>query len=389
MHDDRIGGLVGRLHARDRAALQAVLGVLRGVLIGDLGEREALNADAEPGLVHHHEHRVQAAVRLAHEPAGRLVVVDDAGGVAVNAHLLFDRAAGDAVGTADAAVGIDFQLRRHEQRNALHALGRAFDAREHEVHDVLRKIVLAGRNENLGAGNLVAAVLLRRGLGADEAEIGAALRLGQVHRARPLAGGELGEIFLLLFVVAVDRKRAIGALRKARIHAEGHVGGGNEFVHRGVDRVRETLAAIFGFGGKADPAAFGHLPVGFLEALRRRHRAVGVALAAFLVAHAVERLQHFLAEFRAFAEDRRERFDAGIGKARQIVVALDVKDILQEKEHVVDRRFIAWHFFLRPLRFRRASARRSSSRCGRSRVAARRSPGRDAAAGISGARFDR
>ena len=115
VHDDRIGGLLGRLHARDRAPLQAVLGVLRGVLIGDLGEREALDADAEARLVHHHEHRVQAAVRLADEPAGRLVVIDDAGRVAVNAHLLFDRAAGDPVRAADAAIGIDFQLRRHEQ----------------------------------------------------------------------------------------------------------------------------------------------------------------------------------------------------------------------------------------------------------------------------------
>ena len=64
MHDDRVGGLVRALRAGERAALQAVLGVGGGVLVGDLGLRQPLHADAEPRLVHHHEHRVEAAVRL-------------------------------------------------------------------------------------------------------------------------------------------------------------------------------------------------------------------------------------------------------------------------------------------------------------------------------------
>ena len=35
---------------------------------------------------------------------------------------------------------------------------RALDAREHEMDDVLGEVVLAGRDEDLGAGDLVAAV---------------------------------------------------------------------------------------------------------------------------------------------------------------------------------------------------------------------------------------
>ena len=40
--------------------------------------REALHRDAEPRAVHHHEHRVQAAVLLADQPAFRAVIVEDA-----------------------------------------------------------------------------------------------------------------------------------------------------------------------------------------------------------------------------------------------------------------------------------------------------------------------
>ena len=158
MHDDRIGRLVRVFRAGERAALQALLGVGDGVLVGDLGLGEALHADAEPRLVHHREHGVEPAVLLAEQPAGGAVVVHHAGRVAVDAHLLFERAAGHGVARAERAVGLRQDLRHDEQRNAARALGRAFDARQHEMDDVGGEIVLAGRDEDLGAGDLVAAV---------------------------------------------------------------------------------------------------------------------------------------------------------------------------------------------------------------------------------------
>ena len=59
--------LSGAFGAGQRAALEAVLGVGGGVLVGDLAERQALQADAETRLVHHGEHRLQAAIRLAEQ----------------------------------------------------------------------------------------------------------------------------------------------------------------------------------------------------------------------------------------------------------------------------------------------------------------------------------
>ncbi len=62
---------------------------------------------------------------------------------------------------------------------------------------------------------LAGAVGLRLGLGAQHAEVGAAVRLGQAHRAGPLAGNQLRQVGLLLLVGAVGmqalrRRRATG-----------------------------------------------------------------------------------------------------------------------------------------------------------------------------------
>ena len=68
-----------------------------------------------------------------------------------------------------------------------------------------------------------------------------------------------------------------------------------------------------------------------------------MALAALLVADAIERREHVLAEFRRFGEHRFDQVGRGIGKARQVVVAIDVKHIAQQEHHVVDGRLVGRH----------------------------------------------
>ena len=138
MNEQRIGRLVGRLGSSQRAALQALLGVGGGVLIGDLGQREPLHADTEPRFVHHHEHCVQAAIRLADEPASRVVIIHDAGRVAVDAHLLFDGAARDTVACAHRAVFGRQEFGDDEERYPLDAFRRSLDASQHQVDDIFR-----------------------------------------------------------------------------------------------------------------------------------------------------------------------------------------------------------------------------------------------------------
>ena len=120
----------------------------------------------------------------------------------------------------------------------------------------------------------------------------------------------------------------------------------------------------------ADPAALGELLVGRLEPGRRRHAAVGMAAAAFLVADAIERGQHVLAEFRRLAEHGGDQIRRRIGEAGQVVVALDMEDVGQQEHDVVDRSFVARHD-LPPLR-PQTSAQASRFTIGRRRPGRRR-----------------
>ena len=161
-----------------------------------------------------------------------------------------------------------------------------------------REVVLAGGDEDLGAGDGVAAVGVGRCPRPDEAEVGAGLRLGQVHGAGPCPRHQLRQVGALLLVAAVEGERGDRPLRQAGIHAEGHVGRGDEFVHRRREHVGQALPAIFRVAGKPDPAARGVVAPRLAEAGGRRHRAVVMARAALDVADPVERREPLLGEAR-------------------------------------------------------------------------------------------
>src|SRR5205085_12344618 len=84
------------------------------------------------------------------------------------------------------------------------------------------------------------------------------------------------------------------------------------------------------------PAAFDILPVGFLETGRRRYAAVSLALATFLVADAIEGLHHFFAQLCGFPEDRLKHIGRYIPETREIIVARDPKNVVQQEQDFFD-----------------------------------------------------
>ena len=185
-------GLSGDFAPGQRAALQPVLAVGHRVLVGDLGLAVALHAHRESGGVHHDEHGPEALVRLADQIPDRAVVVHHAGGVAVDAHLLLDGATAHRVAVAETGVGVDQELGHNEQADALDPVRAARNLGQHQMDDVFGQVVLAGGDEDLGAGDTIGSVRLRFGPGAQQTQVGAAVRFGQVHGAGPLAGDHLG-----------------------------------------------------------------------------------------------------------------------------------------------------------------------------------------------------
>ena len=191
------------------AALPAFARIGERLLGRTLGDRDPLQAHRKPRLVHHGEHAGHAAVLLADEEAGgaAAVAVDHgAGGRGVNAELVLDRMRARVVALPGRAVGVEQEFRHEEQRNALGSRRRVGQPRQHEMDDVVGEIVLAVGDEDLLAGDAIAAVGCALGLGAQRADVGAGLRLGELHGAHPFAGDELGQIGALELVAAMGRR---------------------------------------------------------------------------------------------------------------------------------------------------------------------------------------
>jgi hypothetical protein len=159
------------LAARDQVApLHALFRVREGTLECALGDRDAFEADRKARDVHHDEHVFEAAVFLADEIADRLVEHEHRGRARMDTELVLDRRAGRRVALAERAVRVHQELRHDEQRNSFYAFGRGRRAREHQVHDVLRKVVLAVGDEDLLPGD-EEVIALRLGARANEREV--------------------------------------------------------------------------------------------------------------------------------------------------------------------------------------------------------------------------
>ncbi len=113
-------------------------------------------------------------------------------------------------------------------------------------------------------------VARRHGTRAHLREIRAGLRLGQAHRARPLAGDEVGNEALLLFERADELDRLDRALIEQRAVGKADVGRVPHLERRPEQELRQPLPAVLGRYGQADPAGLGELLVRFLEPGRRR-----------------------------------------------------------------------------------------------------------------------
>ena len=273
---------------------------------------------------------------LADQEAGRLFIGHHAGGVAVDAHLLFQARAEDLVALPRGSVGLGQELRHDEEADALHASRTALDPRQHEVDDVLDHVVFARADPDLLAADLVGAVGLGNRLGAEEAKVRAALRLCQVHRAAPRGRAHLRQVERLLLRRSAVVDGGVGPGGEARIHAEGHVGRGQHLLKRGGHDGGQALTAIFGIAHQIRPARLDHLLIGRLEARRGLHRVIRRPRAAFLVADAVQRGQHLLAELGALLEDLIDRINVGVLKAWQVGVGLKVQDVAQDEGVVTD-----------------------------------------------------
>ena len=168
------------------------------------------------------------------------------------------------------------------------------------------------------------------------------MRLRQAHGAGPCAVDQLRQVGALQFVGAVQVQRVVGAVAEARIHAERQVGGAEELLQHEVDDVGQALAAVFRIGGHSRPAAFDELGVGFREAGGGADHAV-LVVAAFLVAGAVERLEHVFRQLGAFLQHGLDQVGRVVLVAGQFGKLGDGEDFVEHETNIVQRRLVGRH----------------------------------------------
>ncbi|KAF1050838.1 MAG: hypothetical protein GAK43_02653 [Stenotrophomonas maltophilia] len=308
VREDRVCRPLRCLRAARRAALQALAGVGNRRLVGHRSAAQALDADGEAFVVHHGEHRRQALVHLADQPALGAVEVHHAGGRGLDAHLVFHRAAGHRVARPEAAVGLDQQLGHQEHRDAARAGRRVGQLGQHQVDDVLGEVLFAAADEDLGAGDAVAAVGLGLGAGTDQPQVSAGVRLGQAHGAGPAPTVHGRKVTLADLFAGVGIQCQAGAGRQGGVQGEAGVGRIHHLFELHREHLRHAHAAQRGIAGQSDPAALGIGGVGLTEAGGGGHHTV-LPVHAFLVAAAIERGQEAGGDARGFFED-------GVGSVR-------------------------------------------------------------------------
>ena len=167
------------------------------------------------------------------------------------------------------------------------------------MDDVLRHVVLAPGNEDLGAGDVEGAVVVRLSFGPDNTQIGTGVRLGQIHRARPDAGVHIRQVLFFQLLAAVGIQGEAGAGGQHWSQAEGHVGALHHFLKLGHQRLGHTHATEVRVTTQAIPATFHDGLVGFFEPFRSGNFAF-VPLTALFVGFAVQGSQHAAGDLARF-----------------------------------------------------------------------------------------
>ena len=112
----------------------------------------------------------------------------------------------------------DEVLRDHEKGDTPCARRAVRSSGQDQLNDVLRKLVLAEGDEDLGPKDSVGAVVSGYSPGGQGTHIGTGLWFSQVHGARPLAGHHARQVGLLHTLVSEGMQSVQGSDGQHRPH---------------------------------------------------------------------------------------------------------------------------------------------------------------------------
>ncbi|MNH03166.1 hypothetical protein D3C79_624190 [compost metagenome] len=203
------------------------------------------------------------------------------------------------------------------------------------MQDVAGQVVVAPGNEQLVAGNRVAAVAQRFGTAAQQGKVTAGLRLGQAHGGQACAADDAGQVTRLQWVAAMGLKAQVGAMGDAGVHGPAMVAGKEHLLNRRIQHQRQALAAEPGLTGQRRPAAVHVSPIGRRKAVRCAHPAL-LQAAALAVARCIQRRQCLFAEAGGLLQHLQGQLEIDVGVGWQVLPLLfGPKPMLQHELHVL------------------------------------------------------
>ena len=142
------------------------------------------------------------------------------------------------------------------------------------MDDVVGQVMLPIGDVDLLPSDPVGPIALWHRFGADRPDVGAGLRLRQVHGARPFPADQLGQEDFFLGGCAVGLDRFDRALVEQRAQSKGQVGGLPHLLHRESHRPREALAPERRVKRHSIPTAVTVGVIALFEAVRGSNNAV-------------------------------------------------------------------------------------------------------------------
>ena len=261
-------------------------------------------------------------------------------------HLVVEAGERDVVAVRRSAVRSQQSPRHDEQRDTLDAGRRARDLGQHQVHDVLGDLVLAGGDPHLVAEQPVAGSERRIAIGLrarrDVGQRRARLRLRQAHRAGKPAGEHRSHECVDLRGRAVRKQQVRIGGREQRIPGAADVR--REHVRETglVDGGRQLHAAeLVVLGGSQQPR-FSERVEGRLR-FRDQVDALAVELGLLDVALAAMRQEDLGRDALRRIERRVEGLTRVIGKSRPVAQRGNVEPFVQQELEIAARKQLGSH----------------------------------------------
>ena len=98
-------------------------------------------------------------MRLANQKASSIIKVKHGRTIAVNTHLMLYRTTANAIALPGRAIGCRQKLGDNKQGNTFGALGRIWQFGQYNMDNIFSQIMLTGTNKDLGAIDIVAAII--------------------------------------------------------------------------------------------------------------------------------------------------------------------------------------------------------------------------------------